>query len=155
MPARVIEGAEVLRALVGQEVGVSDWLTVDQALINAFAEVTADRQWIHVDANRARAESPYGSTIAHGFLTLSLLVHLTEDTMLVPKEMTLTMNYGFDKIRFLSPVKTGSRVRAKTSIGDVTDKETGVLIKQVIEIEIEGSDKPALICEWLTMYACA
>jgi acyl dehydratase len=143
-----------LASYKGKSLGAGPWFTIDQNRVNGFADVTIDHQFIHVDIEKAK-ETPFGSTIAHGFLTLSLLVHLTEDIMLMPKEMTMAMNYGFDKIRFLSPVKTGSRVRAKTSVGDITDKESGVLIKQIIEVEIEGTDKPALICEWLTMYACA
>lgn len=143
-----------LASYKGKSLGAGPWFAVDQNRINGFADVTIDHQFIHVDIEKAK-QTPFGGTIAHGFLTLSLLVHLTEDVMLMPQEMTMAMNYGFDKIRFLNPVKTGSRVRAKSSVGEVTDKEAGVLIKQIIEIEIEGVDKPALICEWLTMYACA
>jgi acyl dehydratase len=138
----------------GKSLGAGPWFTIDQDRINGFADVTIDHQFIHVDVEKAK-QTPFGGTIAHGFLTLSLIVHLTEEITLVPKEMVMAMNYGFDKIRFLNPVRTGSRVRAKITVGDVTDKEAGVLVKQIIEIEIEGSDKPALICEWLTMYACA
>jgi len=149
----VVVARSELVSYKGKSLGAGPWFTIEQDRVNGFADVTVDHQFIHVDIEKAK-QTPFGGTIAHGFLTLSLLVHLTEDIMLMPKEMVMAMNYGFDKIRFLSPVKTGSRVRAKTSVGEITDKESGVLIKQIIEVEIEGSDKPALICEWLTMYVC-
>jgi acyl dehydratase len=149
----VVVARSELASYKGKSLGAGPWFTIEQDRVNGFADVTVDHQFIHVDIEKAK-QTPFGGTIAHGFLTLSLLVHLTEDIMLMPQEMVMAMNYGFDKIRFLSPVKTGSRVRAKTSVGDITDKESGVLIKQIIEVEIEGSDKPALICEWLTMYVC-
>ena len=142
-----------LASYVGKSLGEGPWFTIDQDRINGFADVTVDHQYIHVDIEKAR-QTPFGGTIAHGFLTLSLIVHLTEDVMLAPQEATMTMNYGFDKIRFLNPVKTGSRVRARVSIGDVTEKGPNVLIKQIVEVEIEGADKPALIGEWLTMFVC-
>ena len=150
----VIAPRSELASYKGKSLGAGPWFTIDQNRVNGFADVTVDHQFIHVDIEKAK-QTPFGGTIAHGFLTLSLIVHLAEDIMLMPQEMTMAMNYGFDKIRFLSPVKTGSRVRAKSSVGEVTDKDSGVLVKQIVEIEIEGVDKPALICEWLTMYVCA
>jgi len=150
----IIAQRSELESYKGKSLGAGPWFTIDQNRINGFADVTIDHQFIHVDLEKAK-ETPFGGTIAHGFLTLSLIVHLTEDLMLVPAEATMTMNYGFDKIRFLNPVKTGSRVRAKISIGDITEKGANVLIKQIVEVEIEGADKPALIGEWLTMFACA
>jgi len=150
----VIAPRSELASYKGKSLGAGPWFTIDQNRVNGFADVTVDHQFIHVDIEKAK-QTPFGGTIAHGFLTLSLIVHLSEDIMLMPQEMTMAMNYGFDKIRFLSPVKTGSRVRAKTTVGEITDKESGVLVKQIIEVEIEGVEKPALICEWLTMYVCA
>lgn len=143
-----------LASYKGKSLDAGPWFTIEQDRVNGFADVTVDHQFIHIDIEKAK-QTPFGGTIAHGFLTLSLLVHLTDDITLMPKEMVMAMNYGFDKIRFLNPVKTGSRVRAKITVGEVTDKESNVLIKQIIEVEIEGVTKPALICEWLTMYVCA
>ncbi len=107
MPPRVIEGLVELKSLVGQQVGLGDWFVVDQPLIDAFAEVTKDRQWIHLDAARAKAESPYGTTIAHGFLTLSLLSHLHSQAVQVHGDFTRAINYGFNRVRFPAPVLAG------------------------------------------------
>ncbi|MCI0457877.1 MAG: MaoC family dehydratase [Gemmataceae bacterium] len=148
MPARVIEGAEALRALVGQEVGVSDWFTVDQALIDSFAKVTADRQWIHVDADRARAESPYGSTIAHGFLTLSLLSQLHGQAVQVQGGSRF-INYGLNRVRFPAAVPAGSRVRTRSTLQALEEVPGGLQLIWAIVVELEGSAKPALVAEWL------
>src|SRR5262249_42211269 len=121
MPRRVIEDIAELRSLVGQEVGVSDWLTVGQAEIDAFAEVTGDRQWIHVDPERARAESPFGTTIAHGFLTLSLLSHLHAQAVHVRGDFNMAINYGLNRVRFPSPLRAGSRIRAHSTLQAVED----------------------------------
>ncbi len=141
-----------LEALVGSELGVSQWLTVDQDLVNAFADVTRDHQFIHVDPARAAAETPFGGTIAHGFLTLSLLPPLCAE-FAVPLEGTvMSINYGFDRIRFMTPVKTGSRIRARSKLLSVHQRRPGqVLTKSRITVDIEGLDKPALIGDWLGM----
>jgi acyl dehydratase len=133
------------------EMGQSDWLKVDQGRINAFADATLDHQFIHVDEERART-GPFGATIAHGFLTLSLLPHFTETMGAALEETQMAINYGFDKVRFLQPVKVGARVRAKARLLDVQEKKMGqYLLRQEMAIEIEGEDKPALIAEWLVM----
>jgi acyl dehydratase len=138
-----------LAAWVGREVAVSDWLTVDQERINRFAEVTQDRQWIHVDVDRARQE--IGGTIAHGLLTLSLLPALTE-SVLVFEGVTRGLNYGFDRIRFLNPVPAGARIRSRHLLKAVEPKAGGVGVTQTCTVEIEGAEKPALVCDWLSVF---
>jgi acyl dehydratase len=142
---RVINGLEELRSLVGQEVGVSDWLPVTQQMINHFADLTGDHQWIHVDVERARKESPFGVTIAHGFLTLSLLANLSHQTVEVRGDFKMRVNYGFNRLRFVSPVPAGSRIRARFSPQKVTDNE----VTWLVTVEVEGQEKPALVAEWL------
>lgn len=112
MPPRTIEGVDELRKLVGQEVGTSDWLTVTQDMIDSFSDVTRDKQWIHVDVPRAASESPFGTTIAHGFLTLSLLSHLHGQAVRVVGDQKMTINYGLNRVRFPNPVRVNSRIRA-------------------------------------------
>ncbi|MDH3647888.1 MAG: MaoC family dehydratase [Gammaproteobacteria bacterium] len=138
-----------LKDYVGQDLGCSEWLRIDQARIDAFAEVSDDRQFVHVDPERA-GKTFFGSTIAHGFLTLSLLTHLTSDLGVVPEGMTMGINYGFDKVRFLQPVKVNDEIRACSKLLDVTEKQTGhVLLKSAVTIEIRGETRPALVAEWL------
>ncbi len=144
--------AAELQASVGEEVGVSDWVTVDQERIDAFADATLDHQFIHVDPERA-ALTPFGTTIAHGFLTLSLLPHLTGGIVPVPDGTVMAINYGSDRLRFLSPVKSGSRVRARVKLVDATEKSPGQwLVKSDVTVEIDGEPKPALVAETLTLY---
>jgi acyl dehydratase len=136
---------------VGADMGTADWLLIDQANINAFADSTHDHQFIHVDPDAA-AKTPFGGTIAHGFLSLSLLSHFAESVGCSFENMVMGINYGFDKVRFLTPVKVNSRVRARARLLDVQEKKPGqFLIKQEVTIEIEGEPRPALIAEWLTM----
>jgi acyl dehydratase len=149
MPPRVIEGIAELRNLAGQELGVSDWLTVTQEQIQAFAEVTRDRQWIHLDAERARTESPYRTTIAHGFLTLSLLSHLHAQAVQIRGNFRLGVNYGLNRVRFPAPVPAGARIRAHSTLLSVQDVPDGVQLTWSITVEIEGNPKPALVAEWL------
>ena len=140
-----------LPELIGQEVGVSRWITVDQARIDAFAEITEDRQFIHIDPERAKA-TPFGGTIAHGFLTLSLASVMSYDAVAPLEGVVMGVNYGFDKLRFLAPVPVGSNVRGRFRLLSAEDKGGGRwLLKQELTVEIEGSDKPALIAEWLGM----
>ena len=144
-----------LPSLIGQEVGVSRWLTVDQARIDAFARITEDEQFIHVDPERARA-TPFGGTIAHGFLTLSLASAMSYDALAPLDGVVMGVNYGFDKLRFLAPVPAGSRIRGRFKLLSAEDKgaQDGVtrwLLKHELTVEIEGADKPALIAEWLGM----
>jgi acyl dehydratase len=137
---------------VGKELGTSEWVTVDQQRINEFAHCTGDHQWIHVDVERAKKESPSGGTVAHGYLTLALLAQTTMDVGAVPKDALAALNYGLDKVRFLAPVKAGARVRNRITLAEVTDKGGGrKLVKLVNTVEIEGEAKPALIAETLAM----
>jgi acyl dehydratase len=145
-----------LRDRVGQEVGVSRWIEVTQDVIDGFAEVTQDRQFIHVDHKRAAAETPFGGTIAHGFLTLSLLSACAYDALPQIEGRAMGINYGFDKIRFLSPVRSGSRVRARFRLAEVQMRSpTEALMRYGVMVEIEGAQRPALAADWLTMAVLA
>ena len=145
-----------LKEFAGREIGVSDWLTVDQHRIDEFADCTGDRQWIHVDVERARRESPYGGTIAHGYLTLSLAASLAMEVGVIPPDAAAALNYGLDKVRFVAPVKAGSRVRNRVMLVGVEDKGSGrVLITMQNTIEIEGDGKPALIADSLALLMTA
>jgi acyl dehydratase len=140
-----------VQSLVGSELGVSGWIRIEQPRIDAFADTTEDHQFIHVDPGRAAA-TPFGGTIAHGFLTLSLLPRMMEDIGGGMEDAVMGLNYGFDKIRFLAPVKVNSRVRARAKLLDVREKAPKqFLITQEITVEIENESKPALIAEWLTL----
>ncbi|MGB7286484.1 MAG: MaoC family dehydratase [Salaquimonas sp.] len=136
----------------GEISGTSDWVTVSQDMINTFADATHDHQFIHIDEARAKAETPFGGTIAHGFLTLSLLSGFTMDCMPRVKEARMGINYGFEKIRFLMPVNSGKRVRGHFKLIECVERKPGELLsKYDVSVEIEGVDKPALIAEWLGM----
>ena len=138
-----------IRAKIGWEVGVSDWISVDQARIDAFAEATEDRQFIHVDPEAA-ARTPFGGTVAHGFLTLSLLSRMAADAMLLPDSTNLVVNYGVNRVRFLAPVRAGARVRGRFTLDSVEEKAPGqMLMRHTVTVEIEGEDKLALNAEWL------
>jgi acyl dehydratase len=140
-----------LQSLVGTEIGTSEWLEIDQGRIDAFAEVTEDRQFIHVNKELAE-KTPFGGTIAHGFLTLSLLSHFSEASGLVIEGVKMGINYGFEKIRFLAPVPNGSRVRGRFFLKSVVEKKEGnFLITYQVSVDIEGSEKPALVADWLTL----
>lgn len=131
------------------------WVTIDQERINTFADCTEDHQFIHIDQERA-AQTPFGGTIAHGFLTLSMLVKMGEEDGVFPEDMVMGINYGFDKVRFLAPVRAGKRVRVHSEILDVTQKDAHrFLIKSSVTVEIEGEQTPALAAEWLSMVVCA
>jgi acyl dehydratase len=138
-----------IRAKTGMEVGVSFWLSIDQARIDEFADATDDHQFIHVDPEAA-AKTPFGGTIAHGFLTLSLLSRMAADAMLVPDGVRMAVNYGFDRVRFLAPVKSGKRVRGRFTLDSIEEKAPGQwLLRHTVSVEIEGEDKPALTAVWL------
>jgi len=142
---------EELESSIGQETGRSGWFTVDQERIDTFADATMDHQWIHVDPESA-AQGPFGSTIAHGFLTQSLLSYLTLESMLLPEGAAMYVNYGSNKVRFLNPVKVDSRVRAISVLKEVAEKKPGqILITNTVTVEIEGAEKPALVAELLTL----
>ncbi len=145
---RIVNGLDELRSLTGQEIGVSEWIPVTQEMINRFADVTGDHQWIHVDVERARRETPFGSTIAHGFLTVSLLAELSRQTIEVRGDFKMRINYGFNKLRFVSPVPAGSRIRARFTPQRVAENE----VTWLVTVEVEGRDKPALVAEWLGRY---
>ena len=141
-----------LEEWVGREVGVSKWLLVDQDRIDRFAECTEDRQWIHVDVERAKRESPYKRPIAHGYLTLSLVGSLSIDVGVVPSDAGAGFNYGLDKVRFLAPVPAGARVRLRVTLDSVDRKGDGqILIRTKNVLEIENSEKPALIAEAIAL----
>jgi acyl dehydratase len=141
-----------LEAAVGKEIGVSKWFTIDQPLITAFGELTQDEYFIHMDPVRAARETPFGGSIAHGFLTLSMLSACAYDALPEVEGRTMGMNYGFDKIRFLSPVPAGSRVRAHFVVADIQRKSPKELVmRYAVTVEIEGKPKPALAAEWLAI----
>jgi acyl dehydratase len=150
MAIKVVPKDEMVKA-VGTKFEPGPWITVDQQRINTFADCTEDHQFIHVDEQAAK-NTPFGGTIAHGFLSLSLLSKMAEGNGIVPENIVMGLNYGFDKVRFLAPVKSGKRIRANATIADVTRKDDNrFLIKQSISVEIEGEETPALVAEWLTM----
>jgi acyl dehydratase len=137
---------------VGQELGVSEWITIDQQRINHFADFTGDHQWIHVDVERAKRESLFGTTIAHGYLTLSLAAALSMELGVIPAGVSEALNYGLDKVRFLAPVKSGSRVRDRVVLLAVEPHGKGrILLKIRNTMEIEGESKPALIADALSL----
>ena len=144
-----IASLDEIRARIGSEIAVSTWLTVDQQRIDAFAEATEDRQFIHTDS-AAAAQTPFGGTIAHGFLTLSLLSRMGAEAMLIPDGLKMAVNYGLDRVRFLAPVKSGKRVRGRFILDSVEEKAPGqVLMRHTVTVEIEGEEKPALTAIWL------
>jgi len=145
---------ELFKAAIGQDEGSGDWLQVDQDRINQFADVTEDHQFIHVDPEACKELSPWGVPIAHGFLTLSLLVKLSSSIPMPPERLdgiAMGVNYGFEKIRFISPVKVGSRIRAKSVLSSVDLKDPNTIqYVRTMTVEIEGEDKPALVAEWIS-----
>ena len=148
MTARALQATE-LKGLIGQEVGTSSWLTIEQDRIDRFAEATGDHQWIHVDPERAK-DGPFGSTIAHGFLTLSLIPALSWEVYTI-EGARLSVNYGLNKLRFITPVKVGSRVRAHLAVANVEDVPGDALqVAMNVTIELEGAEKPAAVAETLT-----
>ncbi len=144
-----LAGLDEIRSRIGQEIGVSDWILVDQERIDRFAAVTDDHQFIHVDA-AAAAQTPFGGTIAHGFLSLSLLSRMAADVMLTPPGLKMAVNYGFDKVRFIAPVRSGRRVRGRFALGSVEEKRPGQWqFVHNVSVEIEGEAKPALTADWI------
>ena len=143
---------EEIKARIGQEIGKSEWIQIDQDRINQFAECTGDHQWIHVDEEKAAA-GPFGTTIGHGFLTISMLPKMSEDTSLIPEVTMMAINYGLNKVRLLNPVTVGSKIRDTIVLGSVTEKSGGrILISTTNTIEIEGQEKPACVAEMLSMF---
>ena len=152
MPPVKIASIESLKDLVSREIAVSDWLVVTQERISAFAEATGDRQWIHLDRERAEKESPYGTTIAHGFLTLSLLSSLMQDAMKFERVGQRAINYGLNRVRFASAVRAGSRIRGRFALAAFKDLGDAIELVLSVTVECEGSDKPACIAEWVVRH---
>ncbi|MGA1803719.1 MaoC family dehydratase [Rhizobium sp. HT1-10] len=141
-----------VKDIVGTEVGLSAWIAVDQTMIDAFADATQDHQFIHVDPERARAETPFGGTIAHGFLTLSLLSAMNYDCLPKIREQTMGINYGFEKVRFMSPVKPGNRIRGHFILTEARFRGAGmIMLTYEVTVEIEDERKPALTATWITI----
>lgn len=150
MPAAI--SAQELAAFVGRELGVSDWREVTQDQVDRFADVTDDDQFIHVDPARAAAETPFGGTVAHGFLTLSLLSSFGREALPAIRDRAIGINYGLERVRFLSPVRVGSRLRGRFGLLALTmRRERELQMRYAVTIELEGSDRPALAAEWLTL----
>ena len=151
MPITEIKNIAELANYAGKEVGISDWLEVSQDRINQFAEATEDRQWIHIDPARAASESPFKTTIAHGFLTLSLLSVLTKSAISVGG-VRMGINYGLNRVRFVSPVPAGARIRGRFTLATLEEIKGGVQSTWNVTVEREGSDKPCCVAEWLVRY---
>jgi acyl dehydratase len=144
-----VASLDQIRTRIGQEIGVSGWLDIDQSRIDAFADATEDRQFIHVDP-AAAAQTPFGGTIAHGFLTLSLLSRMGAEAMMLPDSLKMAVNYGFERVRFIAPVRSGSRVRGRFVLDSVEEKGPGqMLMRHAVTVEVEGQEKPALTAVWL------
>ena len=143
---------DTMKDHIGLELGVSDWIAIDQGMIDTFAGCTNDHQWIHVDVERARRESPFGATIAHGFLTLSLISGLAYSMGARPRPLETSINYGLDRLRFITPVKAGARVRLRSVLKGFDERDPGqYMMKTSSVVEIEGEEKPALVAETLTL----
>ncbi len=144
-----VASLEDIRARIGSEIGVSSWITIDQPRIQAFADATEDQQFIHVDPEAA-TRTPFGGTIAHGFLTLSLLSRMSANVMLAPDTLKMGVNYGSDRVRFIAPVRSGKRIRGHFTLDGVDEKAPGqLLFRHTVTVEIEGEPKPALTAQWL------
>ncbi|HVL79569.1 MAG TPA: MaoC family dehydratase [Sphingomicrobium sp.] len=144
-----VAALDEIRGRIGEEVGVSSWLTIGQERIEAFADATEDRQFIHVDP-AAAARTPFGGTVAHGFLSLSMLSRMAAEAMLVPDGLKMAVNYGLDRVRFIAPVKSGKRIRGRFTLDSIDEKAPGqLLLRHTVTVEIEGEDKPALTAQWL------
>lgn len=153
MPKRILDSPNSLKDLVGQELAVTDWFTVTQERIQQFADATLDHQWIHVDVERAHRESPFKAPIAHGFLTLSLLPHFMHEAIEIKQGVRMGVNYGLNRVRFVSPVRAGSNIRARIALALIKDVSLNV-VEAVFNatIEVEGGDKPCCVAEWVARY---
>ena len=151
MAKTIIKGVDELKTMTGKELGVSEWLEVTQKAINLFAEATHDHQWIHIDVERCKKESPWGQTIAHGYYTLSLAPYLLGQILEV-EGVQMGINYGINKLRFPSPVKVGKKVRARAEVADVSDVANGVQATIRMTFEVEGEEKPACVAEVIYRY---
>lgn len=149
MPSFTIENLDQLTGLVGKEVAVSDWVTITQERINAFADATGDHQWIHIDPERAARESPYGRAVAHGFLTISMLSQIAQQTIKFEKAR-MGINYGFNRVRFTGPVPAGANLRARFELHEVEEIKGGAQTTWNITMECEGEAKPCCVAQWVT-----
>jgi acyl dehydratase len=147
-----IETLDSLKDLVGREIGVTDWFVVSQERIQKFAETTDDLQWIHIDRERARSESPYGTTIAHGFLTLSLISQFMKQLLRIRSGRKMTINYGLNRVRFPAPVLADSKIRARVTLHSVKDLSDGMEATYSIVVEGENAEKPCCVAEWVLRY---
>ena len=154
MPPFVVKNAHALREFVGKYIGHTDWFCVTQERITQFAEATEDSQWIHVDAARARDESPYGAAIAHGFLTLSLISHFVKEAIQIQSGVRLAVNYGLNRVRFPAAVRAGSRIRASVTLLRFEEFTDGVTATYSVTMEVEDFDKPCCVAEWIVRYYC-
>lgn len=152
MPPLILETPRSLKDFVGREIATTDWFTLTQARISQFAEATEDRQWIHVDPERARQESPYGNTIAHGFLTLSLLSYFLKQAVTIRGGARMNINYGLNRVRFPAAVRAGSRIRAQIKLDSANELPGAIEALYVAQIECEGEAKPCCVAEWIIRY---
>jgi acyl dehydratase len=153
MPKRILDSPSSLKDLVGQELAVTDWFNISQERVQQFADATLDHQWIHIDVERARRDSPFGAPIAHGFLTLSLLSHLMHEAMEIKQGLRLAVNYGLNRVRFVSPVRVGSNIRARMALQSLKDvPPNGMEVVFNATVEVEGGDKPCCVAEWVVRY---
>ncbi|HVH88480.1 MAG TPA: MaoC family dehydratase [Terriglobales bacterium] len=152
MPPLILKNPQALNEWVGREIGVTEWFRVSQDRIKQFAEATEDRQWIHIDRAKVSKESPYGTTIAHGFLTLSLISHLVKELLQIQGGMRLAVNYGSNRVRFPAPVRAESRIRARVALQALKELLDSVEATYAVTVECEQSDKPACVAEWIVRY---
>jgi acyl dehydratase len=152
MPPLSLETLQSLKEFVGREIAVTEWMPITQERIRQFADATEDRQWIHVDPDRARRESPYGATIAHGFLTLSLLGYFLRQAINVPRDVRMTLNFGLNRVRFPTPVRSGTEIRARVALQSF--KKLSACVEAVFEISVEAhaEEKPCCVAEWIVRY---
>lgn len=152
MTQAVITDLQSLKEYLGKEIGVTDWFRLSQERMDQFAEATEDRQWIHLDRARAIKESPYGATIAHGFLTLSLISHFMKEALQIQNGVRLAVNYGLNRVRFPAAVRAGSRIRARVSLLDLKEAPASLDATYAVTIDIDKSEKPACVAEWIVRY---
>lgn len=152
MPPLKVDSPHSLKNFAGKEIAVTDWLLISQERINQFAEATEDRQWIHVDRERAQKESPYGTTIAHGFLMLSLLSLFIKQSIQFSGGITRAINYGLNRVRFPSPVRSGSQIRARIGLLSVKERADALEAVFSISLEVQGSQRPCCVAEWIVLY---
>ncbi|MGB0035773.1 MAG: MaoC family dehydratase [Candidatus Acidiferrales bacterium] len=152
MPPLEVDTPQSLKDFVGQEIGVTDWLTISQERIQQFAEATEDRQWIHVDRERAQRESPFGATIAHGFLTLSLLSHFMKQALQIRGGVRMAINYGSNRVRFPAPVRAGSNIRARVTLQSLKELPDAIEAAFSVTVEVQGGEKPCCVADWIVRY---